>query len=504
MPIKGYVIIMAEINYLHNSKLVRLLSTCDKKEQKRFEEYIYMPLFNKHKDTIALWNFIKKRLPDFDKIPREKQLLKVLYVDNDKRVSKWTPKEDTQLRVLMNRLTKLFYDFLVYERHEKEEVRNRWLLMDELMERKLYKQIPALLKSTRKIHSKNPYRDKEYHLNEYLLHEMDFFFNIVNRSKVPDNHSGKVIKSFSDYALSNLMLYYASYINSTDILNISDSIPSADKLLEHIEHNTAVASEIVIVYYHIYMMIAEQEPKKHYSQLKSILNDFQKYLPTTPLRFIYGFMINFCTKKMRVGDVNFRNEQYEIYENSLDLGVWDTGIAFSPHHYIIHLTNILHLKKYKAAIEFQEVYRSKLQAKYIPDVPNLGTAYYYFHTENYDKAQEYLNQVINREDFAYTLRCKRLLIQIYYEKQEWVSIESALEALRFYLLPNRTKDISDQIREYNKNFLNICKKILRQRDNAEYDKASANILQKIKTEIQDKKSIAEREWLLEKVGELMQ
>jgi len=495
---------MGEINYLHNSKLVKLLGTSDKKEQKRFEGYINTPFFNKHKDVIALWKFIKKRLPSFSKIPTEKELLKALYANEGEQVKKWTPKEDTQLRISMNRLTGLFYDFLIYQRNQTEEVRNRRLLMDELMGRKLYKQIPAILKSTWKIHNKNPHRHPQYYSDEYLLHEMDFFFNVINRNRNPTSHSGEVIKSLSDYALSNLMLYYASYMNSTTIMHLSEDIPLADKLVEHIECNKKNVSQIVIVYYHIYMIVTEQEPEKHYYELKEILKDFQRHLPKTPLRFIYTFMINFCVKKIKRGDIMFRTERHEIYQNLLPFGIWDTELAFSPHHYIGHLTNMLHLKKYEPAIEFQTAYQPKLQAKYIPDIPNLGYAYYYFHTGDYEQAQDYLNQVIDREDFMYTLYCKRLLIQIYYEKQEWISIESALEALRFYLLPERTKSISEQIRTYNKNFLSICRKILRQRNNAEYDKASANILQKIKAEIQDKKTIAEREWLLAKVEELIQ
>jgi len=103
----------------------------------------------------------------------------------------------------------------------------------------------------------------------------------------------------------------------------------------------------------------------------------------------------------------------------------------------------------------------------------------------------------------YTLYCKRLLIRIYYEKKEWTAIENALEAMRFYLLPNRSKDISEQNRNYNKNFLNVCKKIVRQRNNAEYNQVSLNILGKVKNEIKETEFIAERRWLLGKTEEII-
>jgi len=40
--------------------------------------------------------------------------------------------------------------------------------------------------------------------------------------------------------------------------------------------------------------------------------------------------------------------------------------------------------------------------------------------------------------------------------------------------------------------MNVCKRIVRQRSNAEYGQASIKILKKVRQEIKDKESIAER------------
>jgi len=495
---------MEKINYLRNSKLIKLLRTSDKKEQKRFGEYISSSFFNKNENVVFLWKLIKTCLPDFEQTPTEKELLDILYAGKHQAPEKWGAKEDTQLRVLMNRLTGLFCDFLLYQRKETEEVRNQRLLADEFMERKLYKMIPPVLKTANKILTKRPYRDCEYYYDEYLIREAEFYNNIINRNRAIDSNSNRVIESFSNYTLSNLMLYYASYANSLQLVNISDDFLSIDNLIKHIESNQKTNSEIVIIYYHVYMMILMNEKTdKHYNQLKSILVSFGQYLSIGEMNFIYSFVINYCVRKMAKGEEEFRSELYSVYKHTIPLGVWDTARAFSPHHYIGHFRNMLHLQKYEEAIEFQEEYQSKLQTKYIPDIPNLGYAFYYFHLGEYDTSQEYLNQVVDREDFIYKFYCKCLLIKIYYEKKEWSVIESALEALRFYLLPKRSKEISEQIRGRQKLFLNICKKILRQRNNAEYNQASLNILEKIKKEIKEAKSLSERAWLLEKTEELI-
>lgn len=495
---------MGEVNYLHNSKLVKLLKTSDKKEQKRFEEYIISPFFNKNEDVVVLWKFIKKRLPSFEKIPTEKELLDVLYEnDEHQKPEQWSPREDTLLRVLMNRLTSLFYDFLTYQIRETKEVQNRYLLINKLVERELHKVTPSLLKATRKLHSKNPYRDSEYYFDEYLLNEVEFTTNVFNRNRGANNHPDKIISSLSNYAFSSLMLYYSAYVNGNQIIGKSESLPKIDKLIEYIESNKDTFSEIVIIYYHMYMMISKKEAEKHYWELKNIIEVFYKYVPKYPLRAIYNLMINFCIVKIKKGEEKFRAEEYDIYNKSIPTGVWNTGLNFRPTHYIEHTINALYLGKYDEIAAFHKEYESKLQPKYIPDVPSLGYAFYHFHLGEYDKSQEYLNKVTDREDFIYTLHYKRLLIKIYYEKQEWFIIESALEALRSYLMPNRSKNISKQYRNHNKNFMNVCKKIVRQRNNTEYGQASMKILKKVQQEIKDKESIAERTWLLEKTEELI-
>jgi len=84
-------------------------------------------------------------------------------------------------------------------------------------------------------------------------------------------------------------------------------------------------------------------------------------------------MINFCVEEMKKGEERFRLEEYNIYKKSLPLGVWNTGSAFPPNHYIEYTLTALHLKKYDEVAVFHKEYQSKLQSKFIPDIPSLCT-----------------------------------------------------------------------------------------------------------------------------------
>jgi len=123
----------------------------------------------------------------------------------------------------------------------------------------LYKTIPPILKTANKLHDKNPYRNAAYHYDDYLIDEADFFLTVITRNRSVDSHPSQVINSFSNYAFSTLMLYYASYINAMQVVSISDNLPNIDRLIQHIENNREDLAEIVIIYYHVYMMIADKK-----------------------------------------------------------------------------------------------------------------------------------------------------------------------------------------------------------------------------------------------------
>jgi len=186
--------------------------------------------------------------------------------------------------------------------------------------------------------------------------------NVFNKNRSVTSHPGKVIESLSNYAFSQLIPYCTAYINFSQIVNTPCNLPAIDKLIEYVETNKDSVSEIVVVYYHIYMMITGKEAEKHYYELREILQDFDKYLSKTPLQFIYGLMVNFCLKKIKKGASKFRLELYEIYQRSISLGVW--GKSFDAHHYMEHLMNMLRLEKYEAAAEFQEIYSGASMTKH--------------------------------------------------------------------------------------------------------------------------------------------
>jgi len=50
---------------MKDSKLISLFSTFEKKEWRRFREFLESPYFNKRKDIVKLYQYIASLAPDF-------------------------------------------------------------------------------------------------------------------------------------------------------------------------------------------------------------------------------------------------------------------------------------------------------------------------------------------------------------------------------------------------------------------------------------------------------
>ena len=57
---------------MHNNKLIQLLKGFSARELNKFMKYVQSPFFNKHKDVLILYNYLKESAPDFESDNLEK------------------------------------------------------------------------------------------------------------------------------------------------------------------------------------------------------------------------------------------------------------------------------------------------------------------------------------------------------------------------------------------------------------------------------------------------
>jgi len=113
----------------------------------------------------------------------------------------------------------------------------------------------------------------------------------------------------------------------------------------------------------------------------------------------------------------------------------------------------------------------------------------HFYLKNYSEVLQLLQQVEYLNIF-YKLGSKKLLIETFYELQEWDSLDSAMNAFRVFI--HRNDEISDLHKKNNQNFINFLYKMV----NA--GSINSGRIGQLIAQLHKTKVIAERQWLNEK------
>jgi len=249
-----------------------------------------------------------------------------------------------------------------------------------------------------------------------------------------------------------------------------------------------------------------------YYQLKDTLFNQLDVFDTDELRDVLIGMYNYCYRMVAYKDNRFTKEVFDLHIVGLNHGCSFINSFFSADEFVEIFRYGLLLNKIEWVDMFFEKYKNKLLPNLRDNILNYCQGIYAFHKQDYDLAQEYLNNIDTTKDFFYHIHYKILLLQIYYDKNEFNlsnidthPINYELEALRQYLLPSTYKQMSANARERYSNFANFFKRILNRKKKLIYSqpltKANIELLQ---TGLNDLQPLVRHLWLKEKVSELME
>jgi hypothetical protein len=179
-----------------------------------------------------------------------------------------------------------------------------------------------------------------------------------------------------------------------------------------------------------------------------------------------------------------------LYKTGLERDILLENGELSRFTYNNVLLSAIALQEWDWALDFLEQQRPKLSLRERENAYRYNLAVYWFRRPDFDKVMEILRSVEFR-DPLYNLDARRMLLRIYFEKAEWLALDSHLESFEMYL--NRHRNIGYH-RDLNKNLILFTKKIIKLVQIGEGSRV------RIKAQILEAKYVAERAWLLEKLG----
>jgi hypothetical protein len=247
------------------------------------------------------------------------------------------------------------------------------------------------------------------------------------------------------------------------------------------------------IYYQIYLTTLEPENTDHYYKLKELIHKNLGLFPQQEAKHIFDAALNYCVRKVNKGNKKFSKELLNIYNEGLEKEVLLINGEITPTSF----RNICIIGLRQGDIEWVESfineYSTKINQKYRDNAVKFNRARVSLFKKDYSGLIDMLNEV-EFDDLVYTLDSKLMLIIAFYELGNKDLVTSSVNAFKIFLV--RHKNIPDQYKLIFGTFNSYVEKIIK----AEYSKKK---LEKLREDLEKDKSVASKNWLMEKINNLL-
>ena len=264
-----------------------------------------------------------------------------------------------------------------------------------------------------------------------------------------------------------------------------------DEILIHMKNRSYEDVPVILIYYRILMTLRESEKVEHYQSLRQLLRKHENEVTMEELRDMYKYVLNYCIKKINLGNIDWQNELFDIYKTTLENRVLLTDGFLSHRDFKNIVTISLRLRELKWAEEFIPKYVPELQSAERENARMYNTANLLFHKNDFSGALRLLQQV-DFSDIFYDLDARSIVLKTWFELDEEASYEYHATAFRTFL--KRNKSVSEYQRTIYENLIRYTTRLLKAGTKQKQ-------IQALRTEVMSTKNIADLRWLLVKIEE---
>jgi hypothetical protein len=263
-----------------------------------------------------------------------------------------------------------------------------------------------------------------------------------------------------------------------------------------------VASHPAIrIYLIVYQLLTQSDQEEPFAQLIELLATHARTFPVIERREIYAYAINYCIQQINRGKDDFLGTLLDLYQQALDDESLLNEGWLSQWDYKNIVTSGLKAKRFEWCERFIEQYKGKIEPTARDNAYTYNLASLYLEQGYYPQALKLLQHVEFSDQF-YHLGAKVMLLKSYYELQEQEALLHLCETFRMYL--KRNTDLSKYHQTINMNLIALARKLadLQSRWPDLGRKEKELQLTKMRTAIEEKGNVAQKAWLMEKVGGL--
>lgn len=474
---------------MQKSKLFILLKTFTPKELQQFDDFVCSPYFNKHKDTVSWWKFLRKYAPDFTHKNLDKTVaFAKLFPD--------MPYNPQWLHELNTYLLRLAEQFLASENYRQNpHAQSRHLLSALALKRldsfweKHHTKAQQQLQSTQAINT-------DYWLDHYCLSKL-YHYHYDDFSRRHAMRHFTHTNTQKAFAALNLLYVMDGLMHQSYAVNnhLSHNFPFDNYFLTQIyplaarqlpPENAFMANALQNA-----ILLSYTNAANYFTTLQTIVQqaEFTQISPRIQ-RSILTNMTNYCLKNLPINETLYRSYLFDIYQHFIQLGL----LVVNGHFLVVPFCNIvqnaLQVHQGNWAKQFIETHSPQLDETIRTSVLSFCRANICFYEGHFSDALLQLHQTDPkfRKSMA---SLKNLLIRIYYELGETEALLSQIDALKHYLFD--TQNLPPLLKNANQAFANFILQLLRLQ-------AKPNVVKALKLQVQIQQSeVIYKEWLLQKL-----
>ena len=471
---------------MKNTKLIHLLKTLSSRDLFRFGEYVRSPFFNKNKKVIQLCELLQKHAPGYFNDALEKQKVYQLIFGN-------TSYNDLQLNNVISDLLQLLYDFFSQTHFSQQKILQKEFLLKELLEKDTSLHFEKTVRRYRQLQKQNPYRSFGFFEKEKnLFVELDQYTQTKVKRQFDENLQLVNDNLDISYFISKFRVA-CEMISRNIVINANYQCHFLDEILtQYFEAKHLQKEPVLKIYHKALQMLQGIGEERFYFELKKMLDEHFSIFPKGEIITLYNYALNFSIQKINSGKDEFYQEILELYKVLLEKEIILHNNTLSQWTYKNIVTTAIRLKEFEWTEKFINEYKSILPH----DEQNNAYAYnlaVWYHAQNDFRNALFQLQGVEFTDTIYHLGAKIIQLKCYYELNEEEAFYALVEAFKKYIL--RNKDLNDDKKKANDNFLKIAKKVfqIKIRQGRDFLQKKKNV----ETLLKELEPIANKGWLEE-------
>jgi len=477
---------------MDQSKFIKTFDKLDKVSQRRYIEFLDSPYFNKNEEVRQFVALIRQGKASQD----PKKIYEFLYPGK--------PFDARRLHDLLYKSLKLLEEFLTEEQYATQTWDRKLNLLNYIRVNELEDLNSVVQREIRELSAKKQFRDSNYFYEEFMYQSEAYKIFLDQAQIKGDENLQKKVDRLDLFYLSAKLRDSCEMMNRKRILSIDYEFHLLNNLIEAIkaDFERYKSYPAISIYYRILLMLMEPEDTGHFRKLQEEFQQNIGLFPQDEQRSLYGYLQNYCIRKVNSGAAAFYSELFDIYEHMLLIGLMDPDNKNLQWELKNMVSVALRLGKYERALDIVETLKTRLPEEVSENAYAYNLANYYYETKNFRKATLLLHSV-DFKDVYYNLDSKSMLLKIYFEQDEEEAFFALVNTFQVFLTRNRL--ISTDTHLAYSNLLKFARKAFVFKTMLPYQRRhSSHKIRTLNDKLTRSKNVINLAWLLKETDKLME